>query len=101
MKIAITLILGALGFAGASLAQQNTELNATCNDGAHYSGATRQNACADHGGVQKWIESTTVAGPNEATVVGTSGKNSQPPAPVYQEPGPSKTTGPSGAAGNK
>ena len=95
MKLIVSIAAAFVALTAPAFAQQNTELTATCNDGSHYQGATRENACHDHGGVQKWIESTTVAGPNEATVVGTSGKNSPPPAaPAYQEPGPSKTTAP-------
>jgi len=98
MKTVLTITASFLALTAPAFAQQNTELNATCNDGSHYQGVTRENACHDHGGVQKWIESTTIAGPNEATVVGTSGKNSLPPAaPTYKEPGPSKNTGPNNA----
>jgi len=87
MKLIAFVALAATAAAGAALAQKNTELNATCNDGTHYQGAVREGACAAHGGVQKWLESTTIAGPNEATVVGTKGTNSPPPTePSYKEP---------------
>ena len=87
MKLIAFVALAVLSGAGIALAQQNTELNATCNDGSHYQGKVREGACADHGGVQKWMESTTIAGPNQATVIGTKGTNSQPPsAGNYKEP---------------
>ena len=87
MKLIAFVALAAIAGTGVALAQQNTELNATCKDGTTYRGTAREGACAEHGGVQKWMESTTIAGPNEATGVGTKGTNSQPPsASTYKEP---------------
>ncbi|MDB5393231.1 MAG: hypothetical protein JWM91_737 [Rhodospirillales bacterium] len=73
MKVEAAIAVWALAVSAPAVAQQNTELSAMCKDGTVYNGAMKSGACADHGGVDKWIESTTIAGPNKAVVVGKEG----------------------------